>query len=202
MAVLRHGLGCLLVRNTGKITVAIVAAGLALAGCGSSDSGASSQTPGSTPTTSAPASPTAGPTAATKPECTAADIKVDGKFGAKPTITVPDTCAPPAKLIVKDLSAGTGPEAKEGATVQTDYLLVTWSDKKVLDNSFDRGEPYPVENLGHAQVIDGWNQGMIGIKEGGRRLMIIPPDLAYGQGGNGVQPNETLVFVVDAVKVT
>ena len=117
-------------------------------------------------------------------------------------MTIPDTCAPPTKLVEKDLTLGTGKVAKEGATVDTNYLLVTWSDKKVLDNSFDRGQTYPLQNLGHAQVIDGWNQGMIGIKQGGRRLLIIPPDLGYGQGGNGVQPNETLVFVVDAVKVT
>jgi peptidylprolyl isomerase len=178
-----------------KILLALAAL-LVLAGCGSHDTGAAS------PGTNSPSSPVAGPTQAGKPECTATDIKVDGKFGEKPTITIPDTCAPPAKLVTKDLSAGSGKTAAEGATVQTNYLLVTWSDKQVLDNSFDRGEPYPLENLGHAQVIDGWNQGMIGIKEGGRRLLIVPPDLGYGQGGNGVQPNETLVFVVDAVKVS
>lgn len=180
-----------------KILLAIAAL-LVLAGCGSNDTGAAS--PGAT--TPQPTLPVAGPTPADKPECKAADIKVDGKFGAKPTVTIPDTCAPPKQMVVQDLSMGTGKKAAEGATVQTNYLLVTWSDKQVLDNSFDRGEPYPLENLGHAQVIDGWNQGMIGIKEGGRRLLIIPPELGYGEGGNGVQPNETLVFVVDAVKVS
>ena len=151
-----------------------VAALLALAGCSSNDTGASTQ------------QPTAGAPAAKSP-CTADDIKVDGAFGKKPTITIPDTCAPPTKLVTKDLSAGTGKEAKEGATVDTNYLLVTWSDKQVLDNSFDRGEPYPLENLGHAQVIDGWNQGMIGIKQGGRRLLIIPPDKAYAHSGCGAR---------------
>lgn len=176
-----------------RILLLAVAAVLMLAGCAS---GTGTAAPGAT----APALP-GGPTAGPKDECAATDIKVDGKFGAKPKVTIPDTCAPPTKLVVKDLSAGSGAVAKEGDTVQTNYLLVTWSDKQVLDNSFDRGEPFPIENLGHAQVIDGWNQGMIGIKQGGRRLLIIPPDLGYGQGGNGIQPNETLVFVVDAVKV-
>ena len=180
-----------------KILLLVVAGAFALAGCGS---GSGTAAPGAT--APSPMLPVAGPTAAPKTECTAADIKVAGKFGAKPTVTIPDTCAPPTKLIIKDLSAGSGKKAAEGATVQTNYLLVTWSDKQVLDNSFDRGQPFPIENLGHAQVIDGWNQGMIGIKEGGRRLLIVPPDLGYGQGGNGIQPNETLVFVVDAVKVT
>ena len=182
---------------------AVLGALLVLAGCSSHDTGASTGTPSSSSAPGAvPTSvPTSAPATASKPECTADDIKVDGEFGQKPTVTVPDTCAPPTKLVVKDLSAGTGKQAKEGATVETNYLLVTWSDKKVLDTSFGR-EPYPLENLGHAAVIDGWNQGMIGIKQGGRRLLIIPPDLGYGQGGNGVQPNETLVFVVDAVKVS
>ena len=90
---------------------------------------------------------------------------------------------------------------QQGNTVQTDYLLVTWSDKKVVDTSFGRG-PFAVQDVGHAQVIDGWNQGLIGMKQGGRRLLIVPPDLGYGQGGNGIQPNETLVFVIDAVTVT
>jgi peptidylprolyl isomerase len=81
------------------------------------------------------------------------------------------------------------------------YLLVTWSDKKVLDNSFDRGETFPLP-LGGGQVIEGWDKGLVGITEGSRRLLIIPPDLGYGAGGNGIQPNETLVFVTDAVKVS
>ncbi|TDQ01112.1 peptidylprolyl isomerase [Labedaea rhizosphaerae] len=177
-----------------------------LTACGSRDAGAGGNTPAAPAAPPAPEAPTgtsaAGPTVADKPECTAADIKVAGKFGAKPEVTIPDTCAPPTKLVIKDLSAGSGKKAAKGSTVQTNYLLVTWSDKQVLDNSFDRGQPFPIEDLGHAQVIDGWNKGMIGIKEGGRRLLIIPPDLGYGPGGNGIQPNETLVFVVDAVKVT
>jgi peptidylprolyl isomerase len=182
------------IRLTG---IGVAAIGLLLAGCatGSAFNPSTESSAGSSAATS-PAD-----TAADLPACTADDITVQGAFGEKPTVTVPDTCAPPTQLVMKDLSAGTGAAVKEGDTVRTDYLLVTWSDKQVLDTSFGR-EPFPVENVGHAQVIDGWNQGLIGMKQGGRRLLIVPPDLGYGAGGNGIQPDETLVFVVDAVAVT
>ena len=98
--------------------------------------------------------------------------------------------------------AGDGPAAEAGGTVETNYHLVTWSDGEVLDSSFERGETFPLENLGQAPVIDGWNQGLIGIEEGARRLLVVPPDLGYGQGGNGIKPDETLVFVIDAVSVS
>ena len=146
-----------------------------------------------------PASPgTAGGLAA----CTTDDITVGGAPGSKPTIAIPDTCSPPARLLVKDLVAGTGAEVTPGVTMQTHYDLVTWSDKQELDSSWSRGEPFPLENVGRAQVIDGWNEGLIGMKQGGRRLLLVPPDKGYGQGGNGIAPGETLVFVVDAVEVT
>jgi len=141
-------------------------------------------------------------TVADLPACTADDITVTGAPGSKPTISVPDTCSPPTQLLSKDLVVGTGPEVTTGVTMQTHYDLVTWSDKRELDSSWSRGEPFPLENVGNAQVIDGWNEGLIGMKEGGRRLLVVPADKGYGQGGNGIRPGETLVFVVDAVKVT
>ena len=82
------------------------------------------------------------------------------------------------------------------------YVGVSWSTKKEFDASWGRS-PFPVENVGQAGVIAGWNEGLIGMKEGGRRQLIIPPDKAYGDTGQGdIKPGETLVFVVDAVKVT
>lgn len=136
------------------------------------------------------------------PACTADDIEVAGGFGENPEVTLPDDCSPPTELLSKDLVAGDGPVAEAGSTLVTDYQLVTWSDGLVLDSSFDRGQPFPLENLGNAPVIDGWNEGLVGIKQGTRRLLVVPPDKGYGQGGNGIQPDETLVFVVDAVEVT
>jgi peptidylprolyl isomerase len=181
-------------QNIGKIVVAAAAA-LSLAACGQ---GAKTET--AAPPPGAPVSSSAAPATQSKGrECTADDIKTTGKFGEKPEITIPDDCDPPKKLITKDLSEGTGDGAKAGQKLQMNYHLVTWSDKQVLDSSFGR-EPFDLV-LGAGKVIPGWDQGLVGIKQGGRRLLIIPPDLAYGEGGNGMKPNETLVFVTDAVSV-
>ncbi|GGS33196.1 MULTISPECIES: FKBP-type peptidyl-prolyl cis-trans isomerase [Actinokineospora] len=154
--------------------------------------------PGNEPTL--PESPTT--EIATAVECTADDITVEGEAATKPKVTLPDTCSPPTKLLSKDLTPGSGAEAEQGDTVLAHYHLTTWSNRQVLDNSWDRGEPFPVANLGNARVIDGWNEGLVGIKQGARRLLVVPPDKGYGPGGNGVAPDETLVFVIDAVAVT
>ncbi|WP_410632843.1 FKBP-type peptidyl-prolyl cis-trans isomerase [Amycolatopsis sp. cmx-4-83] len=183
-------------QKIGKIVV-VAAAALSLAACGQD----AKTEPASAPPTAAPTSDAAAPATQSKGrECTADDIKTTGKFGEKPEITIPADCDPPKKLITKDLSEGTGNPAKTGQQLKMNYLLVTWSDKKVLDNSYDRGETFDL-NLGAGEVIPGWDQGLAGIKQGGRRLLIIPPDLAYGEGGRGIKPNETLVFVTDAVTV-
>ncbi|MFI6867533.1 FKBP-type peptidyl-prolyl cis-trans isomerase [Nocardia sp. NPDC050406] len=187
-------------RVVGKIgSVGVVAcAVLALAACGSDDK---SET--ATPTTTAAASSA---NAAAQPEskgreCTADDIAVQGGYGETPTITIPDDCDPPKTLITKDLVVGTGPAAKAGDKLSTNYTLITWSDKKKLDSSFDRGKELPL-TLGAGQVIQGWDQGLEGATEGTRRLLVIPPDLGYGASGKGgMKPNETLVFVTDVVKV-
>jgi hypothetical protein len=179
--------------TVGKIMVIVaVAAGLASCSSPARDN----------PTAATGPTPAATATVADLPACTAEDITVTGAPGSKPTISVPDTCSPPKQLLSKDLAVGTGPEVTTGVTMQTHYDLVTWSDKQELDSSWSRGEPFPLENVGNAQVIDGWNEGLIGMKEGGRRLLVVPADKGYGQGGNGIRPGETLVFVVDAVKVT
>ncbi|TWP51932.1 FKBP-type peptidylprolyl isomerase [Lentzea tibetensis] len=184
-------------------SLAVVAA--ASIGCSSSDR-PSTQTLGNTPSATAPKAQTPSSTSAAKPTgpvCTAADFKVAGEFGAKPTVTVPTTCQPGPELIISDLKPGTGPEVKKGSTAEVNYQLTTFSDKQIADESFGTGQTFPVENVGAASVIKGWNEGLIGLKEGGRRLLIIPPSLGYGpQGSGSIQPNETLIFVVDAVKVT
>jgi len=167
---------------------------LATSACGDSDEKAADESP---------AGPSADATDSGTPstECTVDDIAVEGDFGSEPTVTIPDDCAPPTTLLSKDLVAGAGPGAQTGDTVETSYHLVTWSDRQVLDSSFQRGQTFPLEDLGNAPVIDGWNQGLIGIQQGTRRLLVVPPELGYGEGGQGVQPNETLVFVVDADSV-
>ncbi|MFD0363937.1 FKBP-type peptidyl-prolyl cis-trans isomerase [Nocardia sp. GCM10030253] len=176
----------------------IAAAAFALTACGSGDDNKSAS---ATTTASAKTASSAAAAPQSKGrECTVDDIEVDGGFGANPKITIPDDCDPPKQLIVKDLVEGSGPGAAAGQQLTMNYSLVTWSDKKKLDSSFDRGKPFQL-TLGAGQVIPGWDQGLVGVQQGARRLLIIPPDLGYGAGGNGIKPNETLVFVTDAVTV-
>lgn len=135
-------------------------------------------------------------------ECTAEDIEVSGSFGTKPEVRIPQDCAAPSTLLRKDLKKGDGPKATKGSTVKVRYQLVTWSNGKVVDGNFDGGQLFGVRNLGKAKVIEGWNKGLVGISEGGRRLLVVPPEMAYGKSGSSaVGPNETLVFVIDAVSV-
>jgi peptidylprolyl isomerase len=115
----------------------------------------------------------------------------------KPEIEVPDG-DPPTKLETDDVVEGDGAEAKTGDTVTMEYVGVSYSNGKEFDSSWERPEPFSFQ-LGSGQVIPGWDQGIPGMKVGGRRELIIPPDLAYGEAGSppDIGPNETLIFVVD-----
>jgi peptidylprolyl isomerase len=200
-------------RIAGKVTMVTVAlaAAAALSACANSEqastrpAGERTSTPpplSVTTTTSSSTPATSGGSAPSTGECKADDIKVTGDFGAKPTITIPTTCQPPKTLLTLDLKPGTGPEIKNGSVLEANYLLQTWSDKKIVDNSFDRGQTLAVEGVGTGRVIKGWDQGLLGMKQGGRRILIVPPDLGYPNGSGPIKPGETLVFVTDAVKVT
>jgi peptidylprolyl isomerase len=116
---------------------------------------------------------------------------------AKPDVTVPDS-APPAELGVEDLVVGEGEEARAGQQVTVHYVGVAWSTGSQFDASWDRGEPFEFQ-LGRGQVIEGWDQGVQGMRIGGRRRLSIPPHLGYGSrgAGNAIKGGETLVFVVD-----
>jgi len=115
----------------------------------------------------------------------------------KPTITIPGG-EPPTDLVIEDLVIGDGPEAVSGVTVNVDYCGVSWSTGAEFDASWNRNTPFSF-GLGAGMVIPGWDQGVAGMKVGGRRRLTIPPAMAYGAAGAGgvIGPNETLVFVVD-----
>jgi peptidylprolyl isomerase len=119
----------------------------------------------------------------------------------KPFVDFPDG-PPPADLVIEDITVGTGIEATRGATVHVHYVGVAHSSGEEFDSSYDRGQPLPFR-LGAGQVIRGWDDGVAGMKVGGRRKLIIPPHLAYGSRGAGgvIGPNETLIFVCDLVAV-
>ena len=155
------------------ILLVLACAALLVTGCGSDAEKQASSTPEATPTP-----------AATKPE-----------------ITVPKGKAP-KKLVVKDLQEGSGPAAQPGQNVQVQYVGISFANGRQFDASWDRGEPFSFQ-LGAGQVIPGWDQGVAGMKVGGRRQLVIPPDLAYGKQGSppSIGPNETLVFVIDLLGV-
>ncbi len=118
---------------------------------------------------------------------------------AKPTVSIPDG-SPPATLEIEDLVVGEGAEAVPGSTPVMHYVGVSWSTGRQFDASWDRGQTFAFA-LGAGQVIRGWDEGVAGMRIGGRRRLTIPPDLGYGARGAGgvIAPNETLVFVVDLV---
>jgi peptidylprolyl isomerase len=115
----------------------------------------------------------------------------------KPSVTIPDG-PPPGDLVIEDLEIGDGAEAVVGVPVNVHYVGVSWSSGEEFDSSWSRRELFAFP-LGAGHVIPGWDQGVAGMKVGGRRRLTIPPHLGYGSQGAGgvIAPNETLVFVVD-----
>lgn len=171
------------------ISISALCALLVVAGCGGGDSSTgSAESTGSTSTlteeSTAPAKKSESATKKTKPK-----------------VTVPKG-APPKQLVIKELEEGTGAEAKAEDEIAVQYVGVDYKNGKEFDSSWSRHEPF-VFQLGVGQVIPGWDQGIEGMKVGGRRELIIPPELAYGEAGSppAIGPNETLVFVVDLLAV-
>ena len=119
----------------------------------------------------------------------------------KPEIDFPDG-PPPTSLEITDITEGDGAEATAGATVSVHYVGVAHSTGEEFDASYNRGDPLQFR-LGVGQVISGWDTGVQGMKVGGRRKLVIPPDLAYGDRGAGgvIKPGESLIFVVDLLDV-
>lgn len=119
----------------------------------------------------------------------------------KPDVTVP-AGDPPADLTIEDVVVGSGDEAKSGNVVEVHYVGVAWSTQREFDASWNRGDTFEFR-LGAGQVIAGWDQGVAGMKVGGRRVLTIPPHMGYGaQGAGGViKGGETLIFVVDLLNV-
>jgi peptidylprolyl isomerase len=116
----------------------------------------------------------------------------------KPHVYVPPGEAPPTEMVIEDLEVGDGAEATPGQQVEVHYVGVSWKTRQQFDASWDRGDTFRFK-LGGGQVIKGWDEGVAGMKIGGRRRLVLPPSYAYGpQGAGGViGPDETLVFVVD-----
>lgn len=124
---------------------------------------------------------------------------VSANAGEAPTISAP-TGAAPAELTTSDVIVGSGTEVLPSSTLTVHYTLMAWSTGKIIESSWSSGSPatFPL-----AQVVEGWQKGLPGAKVGGRRLLILPPDMGYGAAGAGpIGPNETLIFVVDIIGVS
>jgi len=119
----------------------------------------------------------------------------------KPDLSIPAGDAP-SELVLEDITVGDGKEAVAGTNVEVHYVGVAWSNGKQFDASWDRDEAFEFR-LGAGQVISGWDNGVAGMKVGGRRQLTIPPDMGYGAHGAGgvIKGGETLVFVVDLLNV-
>ncbi len=120
---------------------------------------------------------------------------------SKPEVDFPDGPAPD-HLVIDDLSDGDGEEAVVGRTAVVHYVGVAYSSGEEFDSSWNRGEPFAFP-LGAGQVIAGWDRGVVGMRVGGRRRLVVPAHLGYGDRGAGsvIAPGETLIFVVDLVDV-
>jgi peptidylprolyl isomerase len=165
--------------------------GTAVAACGGDDDGGSQPEAAATPEATETAQP---------PNIEEIAAGIGKNTGKKPEIVTP-TGDPPTELVTRDIVKGKGPKAKPGDKLTMQYVGNSWSTGEQFDASWDHGQAFPFQ-LGAQMVIPGWDQGMVGMREGGRRLLVIPPDLGYGpQGSVPIAPNETLVFAVDLQKL-
>ena len=180
--------------------LALAAAG-GLAACGSSKAPGVQPAPSAGATTAA-ATAAVSTTSTTSSTTAAAATPTSGPLSKKPTVTVPSGAAP-TKLIVKDLITGTGATAAAGKQLTVNYVGVLYKGGKEFDSSWKRSQTFPF-TLGQGAVIPGWDKGLVGMKVGGRRELIIPADLAYGKTGSPptIPANAALVFVVDLVAVS
>ncbi len=184
--------------------VAAAATALGLAACGgSSRAGGVVLAPGGGPTNTTITATTV-PTTSSTTTPAAVPTPTSGPLAKEPTIKRPSGPAP-TKLKTINLITGTGATAVAGDTVYVNYVGELYKNGKIFDASWrdTPGKTFSFK-LGAGQVINGWDEGVAGMKVGGRRELIIPPALAYGASGSGstIPPNSTLVFVVDLIKVT
>ncbi|HEY2317958.1 MAG TPA: FKBP-type peptidyl-prolyl cis-trans isomerase [Solirubrobacteraceae bacterium] len=184
--------------KTTTITCAALALAAALAGCGSQAAAPGIQTAPSAGATAASSTATVSSSTSSAPatSTTTSNTPLPAALKTKPKVSIPSG-SPPSKLVVKDLIKGTGPVATANSTVNVQYVGELYKGGKQFDASWNDGSGQPV-SLPLTGVIKGWQQGIPGMKVGGRRELIIPPSLGYGSTAQSKIPaNSTLVFVID-----
>jgi peptidylprolyl isomerase len=174
------------IRRLLLVSLATLALAPGLAACGDDDEGGDASGTNASPAQTAPAEQ---------------EVEISANTEAKPQIGKPSG-EPPTELVKEDIVVGKGPGAKDGDQVTVDYVGVTFSYGDQFDASWDRGQPFTFK-LGAGKVIPGWEQGVKGMKVGGRRKLTIPSEMAYGAQGSppSIPPNEPLVFVIDLRKI-
>jgi peptidylprolyl isomerase len=182
-----------------RVLAFVTALSLFAAACGSDDSGNAEGDAGPPATTGKAFDAdciTVGTSGKDAPFMASADVPPELK--QEPTVKLDDCGDAPKELFTKDLVEGTGPEVKAGSQVTVNYLGVTYPQNKEFDSSWSRGQ---TASFSLGQVIPGWSEGLVGAKVGSRRLLVIPPDKAYGAQGSppDIGPNQPLLFVVDVV---
>ena len=212
-----HRLGRMVVMRFKSLIsiVAISALSASLAACGTSTRSTSEPTPSASdlpsliPSVAPSPVPSVSPSAAETSDgslnagaVTAGPVSVSGALDAEPVVKIKDNGAPVSTLIVKDVSLGKGHSVIPGSTVTAHYVGYGASTGVMFDSSWARQEPatFPLDG-----VIEGWQVGLVGMKEGGRRILVIPAAQGYGDAppdGSGIEPGETLIFVVDMVAVS
>jgi peptidylprolyl isomerase len=186
-------------KRQGLAALAAAALGFGLAGCGTSKSPGVVLAPSGGATAQSVSSTTSSTSSTSSTTSTAAvKTPTSGPLSKQPAM--PKTSGkPPKTLVIKDLIKGTGAVAKKGSNVVVNYVGELFANDKVFNNSFKAGQTFGPFQLGTGAVIPGWDKGIIGMRVGGRRELIIPSSLAYGKSGSGstIPPNSALVFVVD-----
>jgi peptidylprolyl isomerase len=181
--------------------VCSLALGVGVAACGSSTAPGVQLAPSAgqtaAPVTVTPTTPTTTTTAKVTPTPTT------GPLSKEPVLNIPKGPAP-THLVKIDLIKGTGPVAGPTSTVTVNYVGALYKNGKIFDASWNRHQTFGPFQLGVGAVIKGWDRGVVGMRVGGRRMLIIPPSLGYGRTGSPptIPPNATLVFVVDLLAVS
>jgi peptidylprolyl isomerase len=182
--------------GTAAVVALTVVLAVSFAGSDGSKAGAADRvTPEPTPSATATTPPPGAPKSC-------APIKPNPPAKGQPTVP-PVSGKPPAKLVVKDITKGHGPAAGKGDSLSVTYIGISCSTGEVFDASYKNGnQPFEVKPLGQAPVIEGWNKGLIGVRAGGVRELVIPAALGYGPTGKPpIAPNETLIFLVTVKSV-
>jgi FKBP-type peptidyl-prolyl cis-trans isomerase len=188
--------------RSGRLVLAAATAVALLAGCGGDDAGTDEQL-ASTPSPSPSASADEAPPCDEVPEVQEPRSTTSTDLSVQPEVAPSDE-PPPCELVVRDVVVGTGAEVVPGSEVEVKYVGAFYETGEVFDASWqvspDNTLPF---TAGGGNLIPGFDQGVLGMREGGRREVVIPSDLAYGPGGQGpIPPNSTLVFVIDVVSAT